>query len=157
MRYVIAIVAFLNCGYAWAGNVTVTAAWARASAPGQASAAVYLRIVSQQAARLVAVTSPLARSAEIHSMTHDNGIMKMRALEALPLPAQQEVELGSGGTHLMLQELKRPLKVGGTVPLVFTIQFADGHKERVKVKAEVKPFTFGQKGHEHQHPSDSKQ
>ena len=151
MRYVITIVALLSWGYAWAGDVTVTAPWVRASAPGQDSAAVYLRIVSQQAARVVAVTSPLAGTAEIHSMTHDNGIMKMRALEALPLPARQEVELRSGGTHLMLQDLKRPLKSGSKVPLVFIIQFADGHKERVKVKAEVKPFFVEQKIHDHPH------
>ena len=118
---------------------------------GQDSAAVYLRIVSQQAARVVAVTSPLAGTAEIHSMTHDNGIMKMRALEALPLPARQEVELRSGGTHLMLQDLKRPLKAGSKVPLVFTIQFVDGQKERVKVNAEVKPFAIEQKIHDHPH------
>ena len=149
MRYIIAIVALLNWGIAWAGNVTVTAPWVRASAPGQDSAAVYLRIVSQQEARVVAVTSPLAGTAEIHSMTHDNGIMKMRALEALLLPAGQEVELGSGGTHLMLQDLKRPLKAGSKVPLVFIIQFADGHKERVKVKAEVKPFAVEQKIQDH--------
>lgn len=138
MRYVMAMAALLGVTQAWAGEVTVSGAWARASAPGQDSAAVYLRITSKRAAHLVAVTSPVADSAEIHSMTHDNGMMKMRELESLPLPAGQEVELGSGGNHLMLIGLKKPLKTGSKVPLVFTVQTADKHKEEIKIMAEVK-------------------
>lgn len=138
MRYVMAMAVWLSVAQAWAGEVTVSDAWARATAPGQDSAAVYLRMKSQRAARLIGVTTTAADSAEIHSMTHDHGVMKMRALEALPLPAGQQVELGSGGNHLMLLGLKRPLKAGGKVPLVFIVQFDDGHTQRIKIKAEVK-------------------
>ena len=149
MRYVIALTTLFSVAQVWAAEVAVSDAWSRASAPGQDSAAVYLRITSQQSARLVAVTSPAANSAEIHSMTHDNSVMKMRELDALPLPAGQEVELGSGGIHLMLIGLKRPLKAGGKVPLTFIVQFADGHKEKIKIKVEVKSLVVGHDTHEH--------
>ena len=153
MRYVIAMAVLLSVAQAWAGGVTVSDAWARATAPGQDSAAVYLRMKSQRVARLIGVTTTAADSAEIHSMTHDNGVMKMRALEALPLPAGQQIELGSGGNHLMLLGLKRPLKVGGKVPLIFIVQFADGHKEKIKAKAEVKSFTEAPDNSHQHHPN----
>ncbi|MDO8414465.1 MAG: copper chaperone PCu(A)C [Gallionellaceae bacterium] len=141
MRYAILIIALLSATPAWAAEVAISGAWARATAPGQDSAAVYLHITSQRSTQIIAVTSPLADNAEIHSMSHENGMMKMRTLEKLPLPAKQEVVLGSGGNHLMLMGLKNPLKVGDLVPLTFTLQFSDKHKKKVTVKAEVKPLT----------------
>ncbi len=154
MSYAIAIAALLGATQVYAGEVAVSAAWARATAPGQGSAAVYLRITSQQQASIVAVSSPAADSAEMHSMTHDNGMMKMRALKTLPLPARQEVVLGSSGNHIMLTGLKRPLQAGNSVPLTLTVQFADQRREKVAVKAEVKPLTASHdkhKHHDHQH------
>ncbi len=151
MRYAIAIAALLSAAQVVAEEVAVNAAWARATAPGQGSAAVYLRITSQQQASIVAVSSPAADSAEMHSMTHDNGMMKMRKLEALPLPAKQEVVLGSGGNHLMLTGLKQPLKAGSSVPLTLTVQFADQRRVKVTVQAEIKPLTARHDEHEHQH------
>lgn len=149
MRRVMAITALLCAAQVWAGEVVVSEAWARASAPGQDSAAVYLRVTSQQDARLIAVTSAAADSAEMHSMSHDKGVMKMRELNALSLPAGQEVVLGSGGDHLMLLGLKKPLKVGSKVPLTFTVQFTDRRKEKIEVKAEVRSLAAGQDMHEH--------
>ena len=154
MRHAILIAALLSATQAGASEVTVSESWARATAPGQGSGAVYLRIISQREARIVAVVSPAADSAEMHSMTHDNGMMKMRELEALPLPAGQQVELGSGGSHIMLVGLKQPLKAGGSVPLTLTIQFADKRKEKVEVKAEVRPLTADSNSHEHHHDHD---
>jgi len=140
---------------AWAGEVTVSEAWARATAPGQDSAAVAMRIVSRKEARIVAVVSSFASSSEIHSMVHENGMMKMRALDAMLLPANQSVSLGADGNHLMLMGLKQPLKAGDTVTLTLVVQFADKHKENVKVEAEVKPLAaghdHGSMGHEHHH------
>lgn len=151
MRHVILIAALLTSAQAWAGGVTIIESWTRATVPGQESGTVYLRIISQQEARIIAVASPAADGAGMHSMTHENGVMKMHELEALPLPAGQEVELSSSGTHIMLTGLKQPFKVGGSVPLTLTIQFADKRKEKIMVKVKVKPFTVDNKAHEHQH------
>lgn len=151
MRHVILIAALLASFQAWAGGVTVIESWTRATVPGQESGTVYLRIVSQQEARIIAVASSAADSAGMHSMTHENGVMRMRELEALPLPAGQEVELSSSGSHIMLTGLKQPFKAGDSVPLTLTIQLADKRKEKIMVKVKVKPFTVDNKAHEHQH------
>lgn len=124
-----------------AGEVTVSDAWSRATAPGQESAVVGLRITSQKDARMVALSSPAAAEAQMHSMTHENGMMKMRQLDSLALPAKQEVMLGAGGDHLMLVGLKKPLKAGDVVPLTLTVQFADKSTEQVVIKAVVQPLT----------------
>lgn len=141
-KYVCAgLVACLWVSQAVAGEVSVSAAWARATAPGQDVAAVSLHITSQKDASIVAVSSAVSNSAEIHSMTHENGMMKMRALPALALKAKQEVALGDDGNHIMLIGLKKPLATGDSVALTLTVQFADKHKEKIEVKAEVKPLT----------------
>jgi len=141
MRYVIAIIMLFCAAQAWAGNVVVSNASARATAPGQESAAIQFTITSKTEARLVAIVSPVAGAVEIHSMTHDDGMMKMRALEFLPLPAGKKVRLGSSGTHVMLLDLKKPLKAGESVPLTITVEFADKHEEKISVNAEVKSLT----------------
>ena len=145
------LAACLFVSQAIAGEVTVSEAWARATAPGQDSAAVSLHITSNKDASIVAVSSAASASAEIHSMVHENGMMKMRALDALPLKAKQEVALGDDGNHLMLIGLKKPLVAGDSVALTVTVQFADKRKETVEVKAEVKPLTASHDEHMHHH------
>ena len=145
----IAVAALLFAAQVQAGEVTVSDAWVRATAPGQENGSVGLVITSQKDARLIAVTSPLAESAEIHTMTMDNGVMKMRQLEDLPLSAKQAVTLGPGSDHLMLFGLKHALKAGDKVPLTLTVQFADKSTEKINIKAQVKPLTAGQNKHHH--------
>ena len=67
-----------------------------------------------------------------------NGVMEMRQLESLELPAKQTVKLEPGGLHIMLLDLKRPLKPGDKVPLRLTLQRADRSKTVVEVQAEVR-------------------
>ncbi len=148
MRYAIAIVMLFCAVQAWAENVVVSDASARATAPGQESAAIRFSITSKKEARLVAIVSPVAGAVEIHSMTHDNGVMKMRAIEFLPLPAGKMVKLGASGNHVMLLNLKNPLKAGESVPLTITVEFADKRKEKVNVSAEVKPLAASRDEHE---------
>jgi periplasmic copper chaperone A len=70
-------------------------------------------------------------------MRQENGMMMMRAVDSLPLPAGHAVSLGSGD-HLMLLGLKHPLKPGDNVPLKLTIEFAGKRKQTIDVKAEVR-------------------
>ncbi len=133
------IAGLLIAAQAWAGDVAVSRAWARASAPGQDAAAVSLHIVSQRDARLVAVSSPACASAAVHSMKNDHGMMMMRQVQALPLPAMHDVALGKDD-HLMLIGLKKPLKAGERVPLTLTVEFADKSTESIAVEVAVKPL-----------------
>lgn len=136
-------IAFFFCATrACAGEVTVTGAWVRATAPGQDSAAVSMHISTRKSARLMAVSSTAAERVEIHVMKHENGMMMMREVGELALPANQEVVLGSGN-HLMLVGLKQPLKAGGSLALRLTVEYADKHKEVIAVQAEVRPLTVG--------------
>lgn len=122
-------------------GITVSDAWARATAPGQDSGSVQFFIISKKEAKLVAITSPAAGTVEIHSMAHEDGKMKMRAIESITLPADKAVDLGKSGIHVMLLNLKQPLKPGDSVPLTLTIEFADKHKTTVDAKAEIRPIT----------------
>lgn len=148
-KSLIVVAALLLTAQVQAGEIKVSDAWTRATAPGQENGSVGLVITSQKDARLIAVTSPVAASAEIHTMTMDNGVMKMRQLEDLPLPAKQAVTLGPGSDHLMLFGLKHALKAGDKVPLTLTVQFADKSTEKINIKAQVKPLTAGQNKHHH--------
>jgi copper(I)-binding protein len=121
-----------------AGDVSVSQAWVRASAPGQETAAVTLHIISQKDGRLVAASSPASTGAEFHSMKIDDGMMRMRQVQAVSLPAKRQVDLGSGD-HIMLVGLKGPLKSGESIPLTLTVEFADKSTENVQVKVEVRP------------------
>ena len=116
-------------------------AWSRATAPGQDAAGVDLSITSKQAARLVGVSSPVAKTAELHSMSHENGMMKMRVVEFIELPAGQRVNLGEGGYHLMLSGLKAPLKAGDSVPLILKIKVGNQPMQKIETKAKVIPLT----------------
>ncbi|HLP97683.1 MAG TPA: copper chaperone PCu(A)C [Sideroxyarcus sp.] len=146
------LVAALVSFQAGADEVQVSEAWARATAPGQDSASIQFNITSKKPAALIAGSSAVAQSVEIHSMVMEGDVMKMRALEELLLPAKTQVSLGADGNHLMLIGLKQPLKAGDKVPFTLTIKFADGKKTTVKAQALVKPLeTAGGEGHEHHH------
>lgn len=147
----IGLAVLLYAAQSFAGEVAVSDAWSRASAPGQVSAAVGLRITSQKEARMIAVSSPASATAEMHTMKHENGMMKMRMVESFTLPAKTEVILGAGGDHLMLINLKKPLKAGDSVPLTLTVQFADKSTEKVEIRAVVKPLTAMHEDHNHHH------
>lgn len=104
--------------------VSINNAWARASKPGQTVGAAYMQLKSRAQTTLISVESTAADSIEIHQMSMDKGVMKMRMLETLPLAAGKVVKLEPGGFHLMLFDLKMPLKTGALIPL--TLHFKDG-------------------------------
>jgi copper(I)-binding protein len=123
-----------------AASVEVTDAWARATMPGQAVAGVYLHVKSALKARLVGVKSSSAKTVEIHSMAHEGGVMKMRKLDFLDLPAGEAVALEPGGNHVMLFDIRKPLKAGEHVKLTLVIE-QNGKKTSVPVDAEVRAVT----------------
>ncbi len=123
-----------------AAEVTAKDAWARGTVAGQKSSGAFLIITSTEDAKVVAVKSPLAKSAEIHMTESHHGMMHMHAVEALALPANTAVELKPGGHHVMLMGLTRTLGAGDTVPLTLIIEDARGKRTSVEVKASVRPL-----------------
>ncbi len=121
-------------------QVAVKESWVRATVPAQTASGAFLQITSKQDARLVSAKSPVAGVVEIHEMTMDKDVMKMRAIAGIDLPAGKAVELKPGGYHVMLIDLKRQLKAGDTVPLTLVVEGKDGKRRSVAVKAPVRPL-----------------
>lgn len=121
---------------AWAQSpVQVQDAWARATVAHQSATGAFMKLTAPAATRLVEVRSPVAGIVEVHEMKLEGDVMRMRAVPALPLPAGQTVELKPGGYHVMLMDLKGPVKAGDAVPLTLVFEGADGKRSTQDVKA----------------------
>lgn len=131
-------------------QTTVKDAWVRGTVAQQKATGAFMQITSAAGGKLVAVSSPAAGVAEVHEMKMEGSVMKMAAVPFLDLPAGQTVALKPGGYHVMLLDLKQPLKDGENVPLTLTIEGRDGKKETLEVKVPVKALGAPQ-GHEHMH------
>ena len=107
----------LAAGSAHAQTVEVREAWVRATVPGQKSSGAFMKLTAKEGTRLVGADSALAGITEVHEMKMEGDVMKMRAVAALELPAGKTVELKPGGYHVMLMDLKAPLKNDSTLPL----------------------------------------
>ena len=123
---------------AFAQNVTITNAWARATVQGQKATGAFMTLTAKDNAKLVGVSSPVAGVAEIHEMKVEKDVMKMAALpNGLDLPAGKAVELKPGSYHVMLMDLKAPLTKDSTVPVTLTFQDAKGVKSNAELKVQV--------------------
>jgi copper(I)-binding protein len=121
-----------------ADDVVVTGAWARTTVPGQPVGAAYLDLTSTRGATLTRVSSDVAGAVQMHSMREDGGVMRMRELDRLELPAGQTVRLAPSGTHLMLLQLKHPLRAGDSVALDLTVVDKAGRSHVVHAIAPVR-------------------
>lgn len=123
-------------------QVQVSDAWARATVAGQKGTGAFMKLTAPEGATLVGAVSPVAGVVEIHEMAMEGNVMRMRALpKGLALPAGKAVELKPGGYHVMLMDLKQPLKEGETIPVTLTFVDKDGKKTTQEVKAPVKALT----------------
>ena len=122
-------------------NLRIDHPFARATPPGAQSGGVYLTIENRGTSkdRLVRVASPAAASVELHSMTMDGNVMRMRAIAGLDIAPGATVTLGSAGNHVMLVGLVRPLVVGDRIPVTLTFEKAGA----VDVTALVEAMTPG--------------
>jgi copper(I)-binding protein len=115
--------------------VTASAAWARATPPGMAVAAVYLTLVGgARADRLVGAETPRAAMTQLHVVSEAEGMARMRPTAGVDVPARKSVALAPQGTHIMLMDLPRPLVAGERFPL--TLQFQQAG--RIDVSVEVR-------------------
>ncbi len=138
-------------GAAYAGDIAIEHPWSRATATGAPVGAGYATIKNNGATadKLLSATADVAGKVEVHEMTMDNGVMKMRPINGLEVPAGKSVELKPGGYHIMFMQLKRPLAVGETVKGVMTFEKAGAVPVEYKVEAMgAKPMdTKGMDGH----------
>ncbi|HEX3502655.1 MAG TPA: copper chaperone PCu(A)C [Xanthobacteraceae bacterium] len=100
------------------GSIHISQPWSRATPKGASSGAGYMTITNKGTApdRVACVSSDAAAQCQIHTMTMDNGVMKMRPVEGgLEILPGQTIMLKPGGFHMMLVDLKHPLEAGGTM------------------------------------------
>ena len=110
-----------------AGNIHVEQARARASVGNQSNGAAFLTIENQGKADdvLQSVAAPVAGKVEIHTMTMEGDVMKMRAVERMDIKAGEKIEMKPGqGYHIMLMGLKKPLKAGESFPMQLSFRKA---------------------------------
>jgi copper(I)-binding protein len=116
--------------------IVVTDAWARATPPGAKTGAAYVTVTNKgkEADKLVSATTPVAGEAQLHTTLTENGVMKMRPVSAIDLKPGASVTLKPGGMHLMLTDLKQPLKEGESFPVALTFEKAGRVEANVKVQ-----------------------
>lgn len=100
--------------------------YARSTPPGASVGAAYLSISNkgQSSDRLVRASTPRAQAVELHSMSMEGNIMRMRQVQGIAAVAGSTVKLEPGGFHLMLTGLKQPLKAGERFPLTLIFEKA---------------------------------
>jgi len=119
-------------------QTTVANAWVRGTVPAQTATGAYMDITSKDGGKLVAVSSPLAGSVEMHEMRMEGNVMGMREMDKVELPAGKTVKFDPSGYHLMLLNLRQPLKPGIMVPLTLTVEGRDGKRSKIAVQAQVR-------------------
>ena len=120
--------------------VTATDAWVRGTVPSQDTTGAFMTLTSTEDAKLVGVSTPIAKIAEVHQTMNHGGMMHMEATPSLALPKGKPVALQPGGYHVMLMGVKGPVKADTKVPLTLTIEDAKGHRSSVTVEATVRPL-----------------
>lgn len=118
-------------------GLEVTQPWARASIGAAKSGVIYLGVTNRGTAadRLTGAETPVAKKASLHTTTEDGGVMKMRPVEAVELPAGGGLRLEPGGLHIMLMGLKAPLAEGARFPLTLIFERAGPLEVEVTVKS----------------------
>lgn len=145
---VLAAVLTLAAGIVSAQTVDVKDAWARASVPGQSATGAFMTLTAKDGAKLVSVATPAAGMAEVHAMTMDGDVMKMRAVQGgLDLPAGKVVALKPGAYHVMLMDLKKPLLKGSTIAMVLVFKDAKGNESKREVAVPVSMTPPGAPAH----------
>lgn len=128
-------------------EIAVEGAYVRAVAPGQMVSAAFMTLhnPAEEEMTLVSATSDIAEAVELHSHVHKDGVMSMRQVENIAIPAAGSVALQPGGYHIMLIGLTRDLTADQ--PVAMTLQFADGSQQTLNLP--VKKVIDGLKHHQH--------
>jgi copper(I)-binding protein len=114
-----------HAGEYQAGEIRIDNPYARPTMPGQTSGGAYLTLENKgkNPDKLISIASPAAKAVEIHTMSMDGNIMKMREVTSIELKPSDRVEMKPGhGYHIMLIGIKKPLQVGDKIPLMLTFE-----------------------------------
>lgn len=128
-----------------AGDLKLVHAWSPPSLAGTRNGAAYVNAIENAGNTADAVkgaSTPVAGRVELHMMGMDQGVMRMRQIESLAVPAGGKVEMNAAtGYHFMLTDLKQPLKVGDSFPM--TIVFEKAGPVQVNVVVQERTAASG--------------
>lgn len=133
-----------------ADNVTVQDPYVRLAPPSAPATGAFM-VIKNNGDKDVKVTkadNPASKVTELHNHINDGGVMKMRPVPAIDIKAKGEAVLKPGSLHVMLIDLKAPMKEGDVVPI--TLNFDDGSSKTVEAKV-VKPTAAPMPAMEHKH------
>ncbi|MEZ5837006.1 MAG: copper chaperone PCu(A)C [Geminicoccaceae bacterium] len=120
---------------ATAGDLAISAPWSRQTAKSARNGAAFMAITNNgsEPDRLVSASSDVAGRVELHTHAMDNGVMKMRQIEAIDVPAGETVMLQPGSLHIMLIDLHQPLTEGENFEIEMTFEKAGNVETSVPV------------------------
>ena len=131
------------------GDIDIGHPYARVTVTGQPTGGGYLSLDNKgRDDKLVSATAAVAASVELHSMSMEGDVMRMRQVDGIALPTGKKVELKPGGFHIMFVGLKTPLKAGDKFPLKLKFEKAGEVEVIVNVEA---PKAAGDAAAEHKH------
>jgi copper(I)-binding protein len=133
-----------------ADMVTVQEPYVRLAPPNAPATAAFMVLKNggDKDVKVMKADNPASKLTELHTHINDNGVMKMRPVAAIEIKAKGETKLQPGGLHVMLINLKAPMKEGDVVPI--TLTFDDGSSKNVDAKV-MKPVAAGMPAMEHKH------
>lgn len=121
-----------------ASDVVISGGWVGTTVPGQPVAGAYMDFSSRRGAVVQHITSDAAGEVQMHTMQMDGDIMRMRQIPEIVLPPGKTVRLASSSNHLMLLNLKQPLRPGSAVKLELKVRDAQGKSQVVRVSLPVR-------------------
>ena len=121
-----------------ADNVSVQDPYVRLAPPSAPATGAFMviRNAGDKDVRVVKADNPVSKATELHTYVNEGGVMKMRPIPAIEIKAKGEAVLKPGGLHVMMIDLKVPMKEGDTVPI--TLTFDDGSSKQVDARV-VRP------------------
>jgi copper(I)-binding protein len=140
---ILSLTLVLSSSLSFAKELSISAPYVREVPPGLMTSASFLTISNNtdHDISLLKVSSDVAKHVELHEHTHKNGMMEMRQVDEIKIPAHGETVLKPGGYHIMLIGLTRKIKAGDLVDL--TLEFNNDKQQTIK--AEVKKIMQGMK------------
>lgn len=150
LKRCLAVLALSGLALPALADTTVSDAWVRASVPHQQATGAFMTLTASDDSKLLGVSSPVAKTVQIHEMTMNGEVMGMRQVPSVALPAGKAVSLDPSGLHVMLMGLVEQVKEGQQVPLTLTVEDSQGQRQTLQVQAPVKALTAGT-GHQHMH------
>lgn len=128
-------------------QTSVEDAWVRATVPGQPATGAFMHITSTSNSKLVGVSSPVAKTVQIHQMSMKGDVMNMQQVHSVELPAGKTVVFDSNGYHVMFMGLAAQVKEGDQVPVTLTVQDEKGARQSIEVQAPARALTAQDHSH----------